>query len=96
MALNEHEQKLLEELERGLYESDSSLAHKLGRAGARSPKRLIAGGVLVLIGISLLLVAVILQLAAFGVVSFLTMLAGLWVATQTTKQANKRQQRPKK
>ena len=81
MALNEREQRLLDELERGLYESDSDLAFKLGKPGAISPKRLIAGGALLVSGISLLVVAVVLQFALFGVASFLVMLAGLLVAT---------------
>jgi len=81
MALNEREQRLLDELERGLYESDSDLAFKLGKPGAISLKRLIAGGALLVSGISLLVVAVVLQFALFGVASFLVMLAGLLVAT---------------
>ena len=81
MGLSEREQKLLDELERGLYASDSSLAHKLGKPGARSPKRVIAGGALAVIGLSLLVVAVMLQFALFGVAGFLVMLAGLILAT---------------
>lgn len=83
MGLSEQEQKLLDELERGLYASDSSLAHKLGKPGARSPKRIIAGASLAIIGVSLLVVAVILQVAIFGVGGFLAMLAGLIVATSS-------------
>ncbi len=81
MGLSEHEQKLLDELERGLYAADSNLAHKLGKPGARSPQRIIAGAALIVIGLSLLVVAVILQAAFFGVGGFLAMLAGLLLAT---------------
>ena len=81
MGLSEREQQLLDELERGLYATDSDLAHKLGKPGARSPKRIIAGGALAVIGLSLLVVAVILQFALFGVAGFLVMLAGLILAT---------------
>jgi len=83
MGLSEREQQLLDELERGLYASDSSLAHKLGRPGARSPKRIIAGAALATIGLSLLVVAVMLQFALFGVAGFLVMLAGLILATSS-------------
>lgn len=83
MGLSEREQQLLDELERGLYASDSSLAHKLGKPGAKSPKRMIAGATLAVIGLSLLVVAVILQFALFGVVGFLVMLAGLILATSS-------------
>ena len=83
MGLSEREQQLLDELERGLYASDSGLAHKLGKPGARSPKRVIAGGALAVIGLSLLVVAVMLQFALFGVAGFLVMLAGLILATSS-------------
>jgi hypothetical protein len=83
VGLSEREQKLLDELERGLYASDSNLAHKLGKPGAKSPRRMIAGGALVVIGLSLLVVAVMLQFALFGVVGFISMLVGLVVATSS-------------
>ncbi len=89
MGLSEREQQLLDELERGLYASDSSLAHKLGKPGARSPKRIIAGGALAVIGLSLLVVAVILQFALFGVAGFLVMLAGLILATSSNPSLEK-------
>ncbi|MFM6971498.1 MAG: DUF3040 domain-containing protein [Rhodoluna sp.] len=79
MGLSEHEQKLLEEMERGLYASDSSLAHKIGKPGALSPKRIVAGLALAVIGLSLLIVAVMVRFIAFGVVGFLLMLIGLAV-----------------
>jgi hypothetical protein len=87
MGLSEREQQLLDELERGLYASDSSLAHKLGKPGARSPKRVIAGGALAVIGLSLLVVAVMLQFALFGVAGFLVMLTGLILATSSNPTA---------
>ena len=86
MGLSEQEQKLLDELERGLYASDSGLAQKLGKPGARSPQRIIAGAALIIIGLSLLVVAVILQVALFGVGAFLAMLAGLVLATSSNPQ----------
>lgn len=89
VGLSEQEQKLLDELERGLYASDASLAHKLGKPGARSPQRIIAGSALAVIGISLLVVAVVIQVAIFGVAGFLSMLAGLVVATSSNPGAPK-------
>lgn len=89
MGLSEREQKLLEELERGLYASDSSLAHKLGKPGSFSPKRLVAGLAISVIGLSLLVVAVMVQFAAFGVIGFLLMLLGLAFASGAGKSAAK-------
>ena len=83
MPLSDREKQLLEELERNLYASDATLAHKLRRPGASSPQLIVAGAALILAGISLLVVAVIIQLVLFGLVGFLVMLAGLLLATST-------------
>lgn len=85
MALSEREQRLLDELERGLYESDPNLAHKINSSGARTPARLIAGLAIGLIGVSLILFAVIIQVAFFGAFAFLVMLAGLILASSNMK-----------
>ena len=81
MALSDREQRLLDELERGLYESDPSLAAKISTGGTRAPARIIAGLAIGLIGISLIVFAVILQVAWFGVFAFLVMLTGMVVAS---------------
>ncbi len=81
MALSDREQRLLDELERGLYASDPNLAHKISSSGARTPARLIAGLVISLIGVSLIVFAVMIQVAFFGVFAFLVMLTGLIVAS---------------
>lgn len=83
MALSDREQRLLDELERGLYESDPNLAGKI--AGTRTPARLIAGLVIGLIGLSLIVFAVAIQVAIIGVVAFLFTLAGLVVASSNIK-----------
>ena len=95
MGLSEQEQKLLDELERGLYATDAGLAHKLGKPGARSPQRIIAGSALAIIGISLLVVAVVIQVSLFGVAGFLSMLAGLVVATSSNPGDQKAQKSQK-
>jgi hypothetical protein len=88
MALSEREQRLLDELERGLYESDPNLAHKISSSGSRTPARLIAGLGISLIGVSLIVFAVIIQVAFFGAFAFLVMLAGLIVASSNMKPEN--------
>lgn len=84
MGLSEHEQRLLDEMERGLYASDANLASKFTSPSSFSPKRIIGGAAVTLIGVSLLIVAVILQFALFGVVGFLVMLTGLILASSNT------------
>lgn len=102
MALSDREQQLLNELERGLYESDPNLATKISSGGARTPARMIAGLAIGLIGISLIVFAVMVQVALFGVFAFLVMLTGMIVASSnlnpqvSAKQAEKsNDQKPK-
>jgi hypothetical protein len=80
MGLSEHEQKLLDELERGLMESDSGFAAKVQRVGNPAGK-LIGGVLLAIIGLGVLVSGVFLQFAPVGVLGFLVMLGGLVVAT---------------
>lgn len=101
MALSEREQRLLDELERGFYESDPNLANKISSSGAHSPARLIAGLVIGLIGIGLIVFAVVIRVAFFGVFAFIVMLAGLIVASSNMaagkpagKRANSSEKKP--
>jgi len=84
VALSDREQRLLDELERGLYETDPNLAAKI--AGTRTPARIISGLAIGLIGLSLIVFAVIIQVPFFGAFAFLVMLTGLVVASSNTKQ----------
>ncbi len=81
MALSEREQRLLDEMERGLYETDAALVSKLNSAKISSPQKIVAGAALTVIGISILVTAVVLQITLLGVAAFLVMLAGLTLAS---------------
>lgn len=83
MALSEHEQRLLDEMERNLSQ-DPQFASRVREVGSanQSSSKLIAGVLLFLAGIGLLIFAVVLQVAFFGVAAFLVMLIGLVLATQ--------------
>jgi uncharacterized membrane protein len=87
MGLSEREQKLLEELERGLLESDSSFAAKAEKVG-NPAARLIGGALLAVIGLGVLVTSVLVQFAIIGVVGFLVMLAGLIIATSNIQGPN--------
>jgi uncharacterized membrane protein len=82
MALSEREQKLLEEMERNLRE-DSQFASRVSEVSSsnQSSGKLVGGVLLLLFGIGLLILAVILQVAFFGVAAFLVMLMGLVIAS---------------
>ena len=89
MALSDREQQLLDELERGLYETDPSLASKISSGGSRTTARIVAGLAIGLIGVSLIVFAVIVQFALFGVFAFLVMLTGMVVASSNLNPATK-------
>lgn len=78
MPLSEHEQRLLEQMERALYAEDPKFATSLRSAsGARGSRMRAALGVLgVLVGLGLVLAGVASSVAAIGVVGFAVMLAG--------------------
>lgn len=79
MSLNEHEQRLLEELERDLYASDSDFANRVKKQDPtrKSSSRLVLGVLAVLAGLGLLIFAVTLQVAFFGAAAFLVMFIGV-------------------
>lgn len=78
MPLSEHEQRLLEQMEKALYAEDPKFATSLRSSpGARAAKGRAALGVLgVLGGIALLIGGVATTIIALGVVGFLAMLVG--------------------
>jgi hypothetical protein len=83
MALSEHEQRLLEEMERNLRD-DPKFASRVREVGTtnQSSGKLVAGVLLLLAGIAMLVLSVILKVAFFGVAAFLVMVIGLVVASQ--------------
>jgi predicted lipid-binding transport protein (Tim44 family) len=80
MALSEHEQRVLDELERGLYAEDAKFATKVA-SGGNPARKLVAGALIAVVGLSVLVFAVIIQLMIIGLIAFALMLAGLVVAT---------------
>jgi hypothetical protein len=81
MGLSEREQKVLEELERGLYADDAKFATRVSAGPNNSAARIVGGALLAVVGLSVLVFAVISQLTVFGVVGFALMLGGVLVAT---------------
>ena len=78
MPLSEHEQRLLEQMERALYAEDPKFASSLRSAGPRpGNRRKAAIGVLTLLaGIALLIAGPVTSVVVLGVVGFVVMLAG--------------------
>jgi hypothetical protein len=83
MPLSEHEQRLLEQMERQLYADDPKLASTLRGTGRslRTRHQLIFGIIGIGIGLALLVAGVASQLWPLGVAGFLVMLGGGWWAS---------------
>lgn len=78
MPLSEHEQRLLEQMERALHAEDPKLASTLRHGSDRTVngRQVFLGSLGVLVGIAALLGGVITSLIVLGVVGFLIMLGG--------------------
>ncbi|TBN56543.1 DUF3040 domain-containing protein [Glaciihabitans arcticus] len=81
MPLSEQEQRLLEEMERNLYQNDADFVATVSARRGRPNYTVILVGVLIgIAGVATLVTGVILQLAIVGVLGFLVMFAGVLVA----------------
>lgn len=83
MPLSEHEQRLLDQMERALYAEDPKFATSMRhpRAAAADKRRVALGVVAVLVGLGMLVAGVATQVVPIGVGGFLAMLAGIWLAS---------------
>lgn len=84
MGLSEREQQLLDELERSLLGSPADRkSRKLAESNV-SAKRVIAGSLIFVAGISVLLAGVMNQIMGIGVIGFVLMLGGVYLAVSTS------------
>ncbi|MFP5365254.1 MAG: DUF3040 domain-containing protein [Actinomycetes bacterium] len=89
MPLSEHEQKLLEQLEKQLHEDDPKFANSMGSDPGRSwsTRHVVIGVLGALAGVFLLLVGVTLQNIFVGVLGFVVMGGGVYYATMRSTAA---------
>ncbi|TLM71977.1 DUF3040 domain-containing protein [Pseudarthrobacter sp. NamB4] len=89
MPLSEHEQKLLEQLEKQLHEDDPKFANSMGSDPGRSwsTRHVVIGVLCALAGVFLLLVGVTLQNIFVGVLGFVVMGGGVYFATMRSSVA---------
>jgi hypothetical protein len=82
MPLSEHEQRLLEQMERALYAEDPKFATSLRSAsGSRASRGRAALGVLgVILGLGIVVAGVATTLIPVGIIGFLVMLVGAVIA----------------
>lgn len=78
MALSEHEQRLLDEMERGLYQSEADVMQAVPDARRRVNYRsLVLGIVVALVGIGVLVGGVAAQQWWLGLIGFVAMMSGV-------------------
>ncbi len=87
MPLSEHEQRLLEQMEQALYAEDPKFATSMRHSrGSASDRRRVAIGVVgLLLGLGLLVAGVASKQVIVGVVGFVAMVGGLWLAINSLR-----------
>lgn len=81
MPLSEQEQRLLEEMERSLYQNDADFVATAGARRGRTNYTLVAVGVLVaVLGVAALVAGVIIRQPLVGVLGFAIMFVGVLLA----------------
>lgn len=81
MPLSEQEQRLLEEMERSLYQNDSDFVARVTRRQGRPSYTSITVGVLIgLVGIGGIVLGLVLRQPLLGILGFVVMLAGVLFA----------------
>ena len=87
MPLSEHEQRLLEEMERSLYQNDADFVAKVGGKRARPAYRSIVLGILLaVVGVAVLVTGVLIQQPLIGILGFIVMFGGVLVAIAPGKR----------
>jgi hypothetical protein len=89
VPLSEHEQRLLEQMERALYAEDPKFATSMrsARGGAGDRRRIVFGVIGLLVGLGLLVAGVAAKLVIVGVLGFLAMLGGIWLVISALRPA---------
>ncbi|MGH3321366.1 MAG: DUF3040 domain-containing protein [Streptosporangiaceae bacterium] len=90
MPLSEHEQRLLDQIERALYTEDPKFAHTVRTTDPRTHyrRRIIQAAIGFVAGVGLLLAGVISKIIPVGVIGFLVMLACCVWGLSSWKRAN--------
>ncbi|MCC3283694.1 DUF3040 domain-containing protein [Arthrobacter caoxuetaonis] len=92
MALSEHEQRLLDQLEQQLHAEDPKFANSMASSGGRgvSTRRIVLGALVAVAGIAVLILGISLQSPfniLVGILGFVVMGAGMYYATTKGKKA---------
>lgn len=86
MPLSEHEQRLLEEMERGLYNTDADfVATVTSRTGRPNYRRMAVGALVALAGIIAIVAGVMVKQPIVGLLGFVVVLGGALLAISTPR-----------
>lgn len=84
MPLSEHEQRLLDEMERNLYRHDADFVASVSGARLRpSYRSIVLGSIAALAGVALIVVGLATHLVVLGILGFVVLLAGVVLAMRT-------------
>jgi hypothetical protein len=89
MPLSEQEQRLLDEMERSLYQNDADFVASVGGAGRgrMSYTALVSGILLAVAGVVVLVAGVVFRQPLIGVLGFALMFAGVLIAIGSPRRA---------
>ncbi|GHD00922.1 DUF3040 domain-containing protein [Zhihengliuella salsuginis] len=93
MPLSDHEQRLLEQLEKQLHQ-DQRFASTMKSGGGYSTRNIVIGALIGVVGVIALLVGISSQLIIIGVIGFALMCIGVYFAL--SKRGSARSQGPSK
>lgn len=88
MPLSEHEQRLLEQMERALYAEDPKFASAMRGADlrARYRRRAVVAGFVFVIGVAMLMTGAIIPIVPLSVAGFVVMLTSAWYAVMSWRR----------
>jgi hypothetical protein len=88
MPLSEQEQRLLEEMERSLYQHDADFVATVGASRGRVNYTMLVAGILVgVLGVAALVTGVVIQQTLVGILGFVVMFIGVLLAVTPSRRA---------
>ena len=90
MPLSEQEQRLLEEMERSLYQNDADfVATVSARRGPPNYRLIAVGALLALLGIGAIVTGVVVKLPVVGLLGFIVVLGGALLALSSPRKSSR-------
>lgn len=94
MALSEREQRLLEEMERNLYQNEADIVTTLGERRAPNYTAIAVGAIVGLVGLITMVVGVYIDITLVGIAGFVVAFAGVMIAVAVPGKPAMRESAP--